>query len=330
MNPDWRKIQRGNFTSREHLCAYLQLNPSDSQKVITKPSFVLNIPKRLVDKMEKGTIEDPIFRQFVPLSEERDTKNPLFVTDPVADDTFKKTPKCLQKYAQRALLLVSSACAMHCRYCFRQNFDYAPLSQGFEEELIYLRQDTSLREVILSGGDPLSLNQEVLEPLLGALDQIPHLQRLRFHTRFPIGIPERIDNPFLKSLANLHLQVWFIIHCNHPKELDEEVWAALKKVQLLGIPILNQTVLLKGVNDSVETLQALFETLVDHGIKPYYLHQLDKVQGAAHFEVEQSEGEKLMAQLAENLSGYALPTYVREIPGCRSKTPLHFTDRFNS
>ena len=211
---------------------------------------------------------------------------------------------------------------MHCRYCFRQNFAYEKETLDFRKELEELAQDPSLTDIILSGGDPLSLSHLTLERLIKDLDAIPHLKKLRFHTRFPMGIPERIDEAFLNLLTHIRMQTIFIIHCNHPNELDEDVLAALKKIQKLGIPVLNQCVLLSGVNDSLVTLHELFEKLTNHGILPYYLHQLDQVKGASHFEVEENRGRALIDALTAKLPGYAIPKYVREVPGKMSKTSL--------
>lgn len=312
----WQQILRQNITSLEELSSFLKIDLPDYQNL----RFPLHLPIRLAKKIEKGTFEDPILRQFVPHATEK-VENLLYHIDPVSDQQFQCTSKGLQKYAQRLLIVATSACAMHCRYCFRQHFPYSK-QQGFEEELKQIKEDTSLREVILSGGDPLSLSDRVLKELLDQLDKIPHLRRLRFHTRFPIGIPERITSEFLDLLANCRLQTWFVIHCNHPRELDNDVLAALKSIQKLGIPVLNQAVLLRGVNDTIETLQALCEQLIDNGIQPYYLHQLDRVQGAAHFEVSVERGRELMAELRKRIAGYALPQYVQEIAGKSSKTLL--------
>lgn len=312
----WKQVLRTNFTDREELGAYLQIDPC---QLLARPKFVLNLPRRLAEKIQKGTLEDPILRQFVPLKEERDL-DPGFHEDPVSDVLFKKSDKLIQKYAGRALVVSTSACAMHCRYCFRQNFPYETKKKGYEEELAELRENSSITEVILSGGDPLSLPDETLGPLLSDLDTIAHLTKIRFHTRFPIGIPERIDASFLNILAQVKKQVWFIIHVNHPLELDQEVISALKSIAKLGIPLLCQSVLLKGVNDDLKTLKALCETLVDHGITPYYLHQLDRVQGAAHFEVPREKGLALIKELMAHLPGYAIPRYVEEVAGQLSKT----------
>lgn len=317
----WRQIQARNFTDTRQLADFLQLTDYQRDQIFSDAKFVLNLPYRLAEKIQKSSLDDPILRQFLPSKKELE-EAPGYQLDPVSEDEFKRGPKLLQKYAARALMVTTSACAMHCRYCFRRNFPYESEIKGYEAELQQIRDDHSLREVLLSGGDPLSLSDAVLGSLLRELDELPHLRRIRFHTRFPIGIPERIDDSFLGLLASMTKQLVFVIHCNHPRELDLDVLQALKRVQRLGIPVLNQAVLLRGVNDSVDTLAELFETLSDHGVIPYYLHQLDRVQGASHFEVSVEKGRSLMKELASRLPGYALPRYVQEIPGKTEKTAL--------
>lgn len=318
---NWRAIQKSNFTDCNQLLDFLQLAPKLRQKVLIRPSFTLNLPRRLADKIVKNTLDDPILRQFIPLNEESMLSDG-FSLDPLDDQRFRKEKKLLHKYQNRVLLVCTSACAMHCRFCFRQNFDYETKDKLFDKELILIENDPSLTEVILSGGDPLSLGNAALCELIQRISCIPHIKRLRFHTRFPIGIPERIDDAFLGILKNTRLQTIFVIHCNHALELDETVMQALKQVQKLGIPVLSQTVLLKGVNDNLNTLQTLFEHLIDQGISPYYLHQLDPVAGAAHFSVEESVGLSLIEQLSAVLPGYGVPKYVKEVPGDHFKRPI--------
>jgi KamA family protein len=209
---------------------------------------------------------------------------------------------------------------MHCRFCFRQNFPYETETYGFEEELAYIAQETTLTEIILSGGDPLSLSDGQLLALFQALDEMPHIERIRFHTRFPIGIPERIDDSFLQVLEGSTKQIIFIVHCNHARELDSDVVAALRRILKLGIPVLNQSVLLHGVNDGEEPLLELSEALVQGGVLPYYLHLLDLVEGAAHFSVSDERAKELIRYLQDHISGYAVPRLVREIPGQPSKS----------
>lgn len=319
MTPLWRKIQRENFIAIEPLLNYLEFSEDLKKKIVSKPRFVLNLPRRLAEKIQKNTIDDPILRQFIPLIDEL-TPTPGFVLDPVQDQSFRKAKKLLHKYKGRALLVTTSACAMNCRFCFRQNFPYETDEKGFDEEIGYIREDHTLSEVILSGGDPLSLSDEKLSQLFTAFETIPHLKRIRFHTRFPVGIPERITDPFLKILTSSSKQIFFIIHVNHPKELDREVIAALKKIQLLGVPIHHQSVLLKGINDDEKTQHLLCETLINNGITPYYLHLLDPVEGASHFATSPERGPQIIRYLQEHLSGFGVPRLVREISGQPSKT----------
>lgn len=315
----WKTVLRTNFTNIEKLALFLELSQEDKSRLLSHSKFILNLPLRLASKIKKGTLDDPLLRQFVPLDLETEV-NPQFVADPVQDFTFVKTEKLLQKYQTRALVISTSACAMHCRYCFRQNFPYETERKGFEEELKQIRENTSLQEIILSGGDPLSLSDEILGSLLNELDAIPHIKRIRFHSRFPIGIPERIDASFLSLVSSLKKQIWFVTHANHAAELDQDVLGAFKALQKLGATVMNQAVLLKGVNDSVEALRKLAETLGDNGIVFYYLHQLDRVQGAAHFEVEEKQGLEIIKELQASASGYLVPKYVQEIAGKPSKT----------
>jgi len=317
----WQTILRQNITCVNQLADFLELSLEQKAQLVQHPTFALNIPLRLVQKMQKGTLEDPLFKQFVPLQKEQEYHS-LFIADPVCDESFRKGKKLLHKYEGRALLLCTSACAMHCRYCFRQNFNYETEDKLFEKELAWLKQDLAIHEVILSGGDPLSLSSRRLASILLTLAEFSHIRRIRFHTRFPIGIPERIDQEFLDLIAQLPQQVYFVIHCNHPHELDQDIFKHLKPLQKLGCILLNQSVLLKGVNDDPQTLKLLCETLVNEGILPYYLHQLDRVNGAAHFEVTQERGRQLIKEIAQSLSGYAIPKYVQEIAGEPYKTPL--------
>ena len=318
----WRAIQKNNFKKLSDLSLFLQLSKEQEQLLDASPHFPLNLPRRLAEKIAKGTLDDPIFRQFIPLKEELN-KAPGFVPDPVSDTHFQQNDsKILQKYKSRALMVTTSACAMNCRFCFRKNFPYETERADYSEELKWLKENEMIQEVILSGGDPLSLSDSTLRELLQAIDEIEHIKRIRFHTRFPVGIPERIDESFIELLQNCKKQIWFVLHSNCLNEFDDDIWAALKRVQRCGIPVLNQTVLLRGVNDSTEQLREFFEALVEHGVLPYYLHQLDRVEGAQHFEVTEDEGLRIVGELQRSMSGYAVPRYVREIAGQESKTPL--------
>lgn len=325
----WKQVLRQNFTQLDNLIQFLELTPENIEQLDSQPSFILNLPKRLAEKIVKNDLNDPIFKQFVPLKKERATHND-FLLDPLKEEQFRKSSKLLQKYEGRALIITTSACAMHCRYCFRKDFPYEKEIIDFTKELDTLRQTASITEVLLSGGDPLSLNDQTLSQLFSELNAITHLERIRIHTRFPIGIPERIDDHFLEILKNCTKQIWFIVHTNHASEFDAEVWQSLKKIQQLGIPVLSQSVLLHGVNDSVEALQELFQELINHGVMPYYLHQLDRATGTKHFEVSIKTGLHLIEELQKRLPGYAIPKYVQEIPEKASKTNLHSLNSFDT
>lgn len=317
----WQELLKSNFRDLKKLISFLELDLENQKELLEKTSFPLNLPLRLAQKIQKNTLNDPILKQFIPLQKE-EIKNPSFIKDPVQDGSFTDGKKLLHKYHNRALLLVSSFCAMNCRYCFRKNFPYEKEEPGYENELEKIRNNPNLNEIILSGGDPLSLSDQGLEKLLSSLDQIPHIKRIRFHTRFPVGIPERISDSFLSILSKISKQIYFVIHVNHPKELDPDILASLKRVQKLGIVLLSQSVLLKDINDDIETMTILFNTLSDHGIIPYYLHQLDPVEGATHYLVEEEKGIDLLQALKKTLSGYSLPRYVKEVPFEKSKTTI--------
>jgi len=247
------------------------------------------------------------------------------VADPVGDLPSATAPGLLHKYQGRALLVATGACGVHCRYCFRREFPYAEHLTGsarFKPALELIGRDPSVSEVILSGGDPLSLSNARLMELGAALDGISHLRRLRIHTRQPIVLPERVDTGLLDWLASRRLATVMVVHANHPAEIDEAVVTALHAVAARGVTLLNQSVLLKGVNDSADTLQELSERLAEGRVLPYYLHLLDRVRGAAHFEVTESRGRELIEALRERLPGYLVPRLVREQAGAGSKTPV--------
>lgn len=318
---NWRDIFQQNFRTWHSLAEFLELTPEQQSFINKSPGFSLNVPRRLVSKMAKGTLDCPILKQFLPTVNELN-QNSLFVIDPVGDQHARCGGKLLHKYQGRVLLVCTSVCAMHCRYCFRQNFDYDKEDKTFAEELRQIEEDDSIHEVILSGGDPLALSNRLLDSLLQRLAAIPHIKRIRFHTRFPVGIPERIDNEFIEMIKQHRCQFWIVLHINHPIEMDAAVLGSIKSLRQTGAVVCNQAVLLKGVNDSAEILRQLCETLVDNGVLPYYLHQLDRVAGAAHFEVSEEEGRELIRQLQEVLPGYAIPNYVKEIAGEKSKTKI--------
>jgi EF-P beta-lysylation protein EpmB len=284
--------------------------------------FSLFVPRGFVARMRPGDVNDPLLRQVLPLADET-TVVPGFSLDPVDDEASTRQSGLLQKYPGRVLLIATGTCAVHCRYCFRRHFPYEETPRSladWQPALDEISCDESVSEVILSGGDPLTLVDETLSKLIDALADIPHLQRLRIHTRLPIVIPERVTAELVDVLKDCRLTPIVVVHSNHANELDSHVAAALAKLSNAGIVLLNQAVLLAGVNDSVDAQLALSDRLIDLRVLPYYLHQLDRVAGAAHFEVSISTGRQIIRQLRERLPGYAVPRYVAEIPGELSKS----------
>jgi len=286
--------------------------------------FPLRVPLGYVARMEKGNPADPLLRQVLPLGEELLTAEG-FGDDPVGDQAAMAIPGLLHKYAGRVLLITTPACGIHCRYCFRRHFPYSEAraaTDNWQAALEYIAADTSIHEVILSGGDPLSLSDQRLARLVGYLAAIPHLKRLRLHTRQVIVLPERVDTSLLDWLANTRLQTVIVIHANHANEINDEVAAALLRLHATNISLLNQAVLLRGVNDDVKVLAALSERLFESHVLPYYLHQLDRVQGAQHFEVSDTQAMRLIQELRDHLPGYLVPRLVREIADKSSKIPI--------
>ena len=286
--------------------------------------FRIRVPWSYIQKMRIGDANDPLLRQVMADGDELQP-TPGFVTDPVGDLAASAVPGLLHKYAGRVLLITTGACAVHCRYCFRRHFPYADQHAGQQQwtaALDYIRADQSIREVILSGGDPLVLSDQRLHELLDALQQIPHLQRLRIHSRLPVVLPDRITETLLELFATSRLQCSLVIHANHANEIgadDEPRYAELRRA---GVTLLNQAVLLRGVNERLDTQVELSERLFAAGILPYYLHLLDPVKGAAHFRVDDVSAVGLLRGLREKLPGYLVPRLVRENAGEKSKTPV--------
>lgn len=286
--------------------------------------FPLRVPQSYINKMRYGDPHDPLLKQVFPLIDESITK-PAFISDPVGDHQALTSPGLLQKYHGRALILTTGACAIHCRYCFRRHFPYSdsnPLASQWQQTLNTLRDDANIDEVILSGGDPLALSDTKLASLIADLENIPQIKRLRIHTRLPVVIPERINGPLLDWITQTRLNVIMVIHANHTNELDESAAEALAALSQAKVQLLNQSVLLKGINDDADNLAQLSERLIELGVLPYYLHLLDPVEGASHFDVDEQTGMKLIAQLRKQLSGYLVPRLVREQAGESSKTVI--------
>lgn len=323
--PRWQRVLADAVTSPTELCAALGLDPTlISAALRAADGFPLRVPRGYVARMRRGDPRDPLLLQVLPVGAELQRTHG-FVADPVGDLASRAAPGLLHKYAGRALLVATGACAVHCRYCFRRHFPYGEETASVDNwgpALEQLRADETVSEIILSGGDPLSLSDRRLRQLTDALRTIPHIKRLRIHTRYPVVLPERVDDGLLQWLGSLPIQTIVVIHANHAQEIASEVQQACRALSAAGSTVLNQSVLLAGVNDSVEALAALSEALFDMGVLPYYLHLLDRVQGAAHFEVDEREALRLHADLTTRLPGYLVPRLVREIPGAASKTPV--------
>lgn len=319
----WQEALRTAFRDPQQLVEALGLAADYAERAQgAADAFGLFAPRGYVARMRHGDPADPLLRQVLPLDTELDVV-PGFSSDPVGDDAAKLRPGLLQKYRSRALLITTGACAIHCRYCFRRHFPYSesPRSPAaWQPALEQIAADPSIDEVILSGGDPLTLVDSHLAELATRIAEIPHVQRLRVHTRLPIVIPERVTSELLAWLRGTRLTPLMVVHANHAQELDGDVLQSLAQLVDAGIPVLNQAVLLRGVNDSADALAQLCTTLVNARVMPYYLHQLDRVAGAAHFEVPVERGRELIEQLRGRLPGYAVPRYVIEQPGEVSKT----------
>ncbi len=286
--------------------------------------FPILVPENFLNRMNPHDASDPLLRQVLPLAGEAMSAEG-FVSDAVGDLSARRARGVLQKYAGRVLLIAASACAVHCRYCFRRDYPYQTEPRRLDEwqpALDEIAADTSISEVIFSGGDPWMLSDQRLRQLCAAIDSIPHIERIRFHTRLPIVLPSRVTEDLLSLLTDLRAQAIVVVHANHGNEIVGDCATALRKLARSGVSVLNQSVLLAGINDTVEALEALSRRLINIGVMPYYLHQLDHVIGTAHFEVPVSTGQRLIQELATRLPGYAVPRYVQEIPGEPGKTPI--------
>jgi len=321
---DWRAALRAAIKTTSELLEFLELLPGQIATLEPRGNeFALLVPRGFAERMRKGDPNDPLLRQVLPLDLERDTV-PGFGSDPLGELGVTHSG-IVRKYAGRALLIATAACPVHCRYCFRRHFPYAEQTAARDEwraAVTALAQDEQIKEVILSGGDPLSQSNRRLGALISQLEALEHIETLRIHTRFPIVLPERVDTGLLELLAATRLRTVLVVHCNHPQEIDDSVKAALTKLRRTGLTVLNQSVLLDGVNDNADTLIELSKRIFSAGALPYYLHELDRVAGAAHFAVESSRALDLIDAIRNQLPGYLVPRLVREVPGELSKTVL--------
>jgi EF-P beta-lysylation protein EpmB len=321
----WRQELAAGFRRPGELLAALDLAPARIEPGVDCDSaFPMRVPRAYARRMRRGDPADPLLRQVLPLAVEGQHA-PGFTADPVGDHASLRAAGVLHKYRGRALLITTGACAIHCRYCFRRHYPYAEAHAAdneWEDAVTVIAGDDTLREVILSGGDPLTLTTHRLARLIHKLEAVAHLARLRIHSRLPIVLPARIEDSLLELLAQSRLKPVMVVHANHPNEIDREVATALARLAAAGVALFNQSVLLRGVNDDAAVLTELSETLFESGVTPYYLHLLDRVQGAAHFEVDIDTARALHQKVRENLPGYLVPQLVQEVAGEPFKQPV--------
>ncbi len=323
--PSWQSILSQAVTDPKELLALLNLDPSLLPAAIAgAETFSMRVPHTYIARMQPGNEHDPLLLQILPTQAEcEETEG--FVHDPLGEGPKNPQPGIIHKYHGRLLLMPGQLCAVNCRFCFRRHFPYKDNRLNKDEwqaALTYIRDDTSIKEVIFSGGDPLAQNDKRLASLVNALADIPHVERVRIHTRMPVVIPQRVCDELLEWLTGTRLQTVMVIHCNHPNEIDGDVAQAMKTLHRHGIHLLNQSTILKGINDNVETLLELSEKLFACHVMPYYLHLFDKVQNAAHFAVDDDTVTKLVAQMSTRCSGYLVPKIVREVAGMSSKMTI--------
>ncbi|MAL97535.1 MAG: EF-P beta-lysylation protein EpmB [Alteromonadaceae bacterium] len=323
--PRWQHTLANAITDPLALLRQLDLDPALlAGAELGHRLFPLRVPEPYWRRIHPADPQDPLLLQVLPqLAETRAETG--FTEDPLAEATFSQGDGIVRKYRSRALLLLTGACAINCRYCFRRHFPYDQnrlQPADWSRTLDILASDPDINEVIFSGGDPLAMNDRVLARLVRELEAIPHLRRLRIHTRLPVVIPRRIDAALLDWLSATRLQPVVVLHVNHPREIDGDVIEAVSALRRAGATLLNQSVLLRSVNDDAETLAALSERLFEAGVLPYYLHAFDPVAGAGHFAVTDDHGRMLMRDLLERLPGFLVPRLVRESPGASSKWPL--------
>ena len=319
-HPAWREQIRQAFRDTDTLLEFLGLPPESSDM----PRFPMLVPRAFAQRMEKGNREDPLLLQVLPDVREHSVESG-FVADPVGDRQATVGRGLLHKYHGRVLLVSTGACAVHCRYCFRQEFPYPDNHAGtrqWHDAVDYIAATPDVDEVILSGGDPLMLPAARLQELTDRLSGIEHLHRLRIHTRLPVVLPDRVDESLVTWLEALPWPVVMVIHANHGHEFDDHVDQALMRLRRAGVHLLNQAVLLKGINDGFEAQRDLVRRGLDAGVMPYYLHLLDRVSGASRYEVQEPEATRLVERMRRELSGYLVPRLVREIAGAPYKLPV--------
>ena len=325
MVPIWQQELARAITDPRDLFDTLQLDPALLPSTLAaNPLFRLRVPRSYVARMRKRDPSDPLLRQIMPVAEEL-VEDPGFAVDPVGELDAMPVAGLMHKYVGRALLVTTGAGAVHCRFCFRRHFPYAqanPAHDRWRAALDYVASNPSITEIVLSGGDPLALSDERLEELSKKLEAISHLRILRIHSRLPIVLPERVDDRLLGWLAANRLSKVVVVHANHANEIDQAVAKALARLKPVCAAILNQSVLLRGVNDTLQALKDLSEATFRAGALPYYLHLLDPVEGAGHFDIDETTARELVTALSERMPGYLIPRLVKEKQGHPFKIPL--------
>lgn len=321
----WQRDLASAFRRAADLLQFLGLDPAlCSEQAAT--DFNCLVTQHYAEQIKPGDVNDPLLRQVLPIADENQVVAG-FGVDPVGESQAHCAPGLLQKYRSRALLVSTGACAIHCRYCFRRHFDYqqtAYQGQWWRAAWEHIQADPEIDELILSGGDPLILSNRQLGEIIEAFAMIPHLRRIRFHSRIPIVLPSRIDEELLRIFSAAGVPIVMVVHANHANEISDSVRTALQALQKTQVRLLNQSVLLRGVNDDVQVIKQLSHALFDAAVMPYYMHVLDPVAGAAHFLVPDDEAQALMRDVQKNLAGYMVPRLVREEPGAASKTLIPF------
>ena len=321
----WQTLLAGSITDPAELLRRLGLDPWLLPSALAaSEDFALRVPEPYVSRMRRADPNDPLLRQVLPIGEEL-VEQPGYVADPLGEQHANARPGIIHKYHGRLLLVVSAGCAVNCRYCFRRHFPYADnalSTSEWQQALDYIRNDPSIAEVIYSGGDPLAANDRRLAWLTREIAAIAHVRRLRVHTRLPVVIPQRVTPGLLEALCGTRLPVTMVLHCNHANEIDSGLAEATRQLRGAGVTLLNQAVLLRGVNDTLAEQIALSESLGDHSVLPYYLHVLDRVRGARHFHVPDDQAITLVGQMMTRLPGFLVPRLVREVAGESGKVPL--------
>tara|TARA_B100000214_G_scaffold343037_1_gene291242 strand:- start:235 stop:1239 length:1005 start_codon:yes stop_codon:yes gene_type:complete len=321
----WKKSLKNAFKDLSELLSYLKIDEREANiSFIQNAKFPFKVTREYASRIEKNNLNDPLLRQVLPIESEKISGND-YCKDPLNETVIvDEDSSLIQKYNGRALLVTTGHCAIHCRYCFRKHYPYESHS-GLKKNLEAIKQMQTrkdISEIILSGGDPLTLPDQMLSKIFSEIKKLKHIKRMRIHSRFPVVLPSRLTLNLLKILESQSIPIILVLHCNHPNEIDNEVAKYLKRTKMAGVTILNQSVLLKGINDCPEILRQLSEKLFENGALPYYVHLLDKVSGSEHFAVSDFSAKKIQAALYSELPAYLVPRFVKDIVGANSKVPI--------